>query len=46
MEGHVRPGVKPVPSEQLGTRRLYEREVDQAKEEGRDLDLWMGGPSP
>jgi hypothetical protein len=46
MEGHVRPGVKPAPSEQLGTRRLYEREVDQAKEEGRDLDLWMGGPSP
>jgi hypothetical protein len=46
MEGHVRPGVKPAPSEQLGTRRLYEREVDQAKEDGRDLDLWMGGPSP
>ncbi|CAN9200649.1 unnamed protein product [Alternaria alternata] len=46
MEGHVRPGVKPAPSEQLGTRRLYEREVDQAKEEGRDLDLWMGGLSP
>jgi hypothetical protein len=46
MEGHVRPGVKPAPSEQLGSRRLYEREVDQAKEEGRDLDLWMGGPSP
>ncbi|CAN9198858.1 unnamed protein product [Alternaria alternata] len=46
MEVHVRPGVKPAPSEQLGTRRLYEREVDQAKEEGRDLDLWMGGPSP
>lgn len=46
LEGHVRPGVKPAPIEQLGTRRLYEREVDQAKEEGRDLDLWMGGPSP
>ncbi|CAN9080707.1 unnamed protein product [Alternaria alternata] len=44
LEGHIRPGVKPAPSEQLGTRRLYEREVDQAKEEGRDLDLWMGGP--
>ncbi|RYN19100.1 hypothetical protein AA0119_g9242 [Alternaria tenuissima] len=46
MEGHVRPGVKPARSEQLGTRRLYEREADSAKEEGRDLDLWMGGPSP
>ncbi|KAG9184945.1 hypothetical protein G6011_11775 [Alternaria panax] len=46
MEGHIRPGVEPAPSDQLGTRRLYEREVDQAKEEGRDLDLWMGGPSP
>ncbi|CAI9629235.1 hypothetical protein GT037_001461 [Alternaria burnsii] len=46
LEGHVRPGVKPAPSEQLGTRRLYKREVDQAREEGRDLDLWMGGSSP
>ena len=30
MEGHVRPGVKPARSEQLGTRRLYEREADLA----------------
>ncbi|KAL1794462.1 hypothetical protein ACET3X_007883 [Alternaria dauci] len=46
MDKHIRPDVKPAPADYLGTRRLYEREVDRAKEEGRDLDLWMGGPSP
>ncbi|CAG5158538.1 uncharacterized protein ALTATR162_LOCUS5131 [Alternaria atra] len=43
MEGHIRPGVEPAPTDQLGTWRLYERYVDLAKREGRDPDLWMGG---
>jgi hypothetical protein len=45
LEGHIRPGVEPAPDEQLGSWRLWERYVDRAKEEGRDLELWMGGPN-
>ncbi|KAI4916578.1 uncharacterized protein J4E92_009082 [Alternaria infectoria] len=43
LDGHIRPGVKPAPTDQLGSWRLHERLMNQAKEEGKDLDLWMGG---
>ncbi|KAI4607486.1 hypothetical protein J4E80_009599 [Alternaria sp. BMP 0032] len=43
LDGHIRPGVKPAPTDQLGSWRLHERLTNQAKEEGKDLDLWMGG---
>jgi len=43
LDGHIRPGIKPAPTDQLGSWRLHERLMNQAKEEGKDLDLWMGG---
>jgi hypothetical protein len=43
MESTLRPGVTPAPTDQLGTWRYAERFYAEAKAEGRDLDLWMGG---
>jgi hypothetical protein len=38
--------VERAPMDQLGTERYVERYMEQAKVEGREVPLWMGGSSP
>lgn len=45
-DNDVRPDVERALMDQLGTERYVERYMEQAKVEGREVPLWMGGSSP